>query len=496
MSHCEPHGVRAAAGFALNQAGDFTGSEVQLAHAVCGLDALPNDAPRSVDVLTMRVKLEELRLDNLVEMGRADPHASDGGAAVLLRCDALLALAPASSQSAEIRTARFKACHQKTRMLMLAGDEIGALPYAREAADYAAHSADPEHRAAEPLMRVAAAHGLGQRGDVAQAVAELRRAARSADSVGDVAMSEIVLWDLERLLVCDDPLRAVVVFGELADGYRLSGDERQGAMCVFAYAGALERARREPDLEHDLEIFERYHRSLMLFDQFGDVSHAADAYYRAGVVLSRVAALHAEYRERAAELLLTAVRKFGEVGNWHGQGVAQAAAAELLNRGYEGVAPDHAVVERRELGSQLSDPQEFPARRRGIAFGEQHEELAARFAFTLDVRVLGAQRGGGPQDGFRLRPRIPVSQEDALARDEFRREPCVPNSSCLRDIPSEPGEVGFSVGADTSRLSRVTARNLNARSPDSVAVRSHPGTSGADSSTRLKAAMGCPRSAA
>jgi hypothetical protein len=42
----------------------------------------------------------------------------------------------------------------------------------------------------------------------------------------------------------------------------------------------------------------------------------------------------------------------------------------------------------------------------------------------------------------------------------------------------------------------VTARNLNARSPDSVAVRSHPGTSGADSSTRLKAAMGCPRSAA
>ncbi|GEM_PF-7112853 len=292
----------------------------------------------------LRVRVETARLDGLVQLGRADPSARDSHRDVEERCDRIIAITE-GVPDAEFVDARLRACYQKARLLALHGDESGALPYAREAADMAAVGRGPADRAVEIQMRLTTARGHAKRRNVAEAVAQYRRAATLADADGNDQACEAALRGLARLLR-KDTQRGAATFAELIELFRTRGSPRAEAICRFAHAEALEMTPRSPDTERDLQIGDEFHTAAAMFELLGDTASAANAYYLAGTVRSMVALVHAEHAGEAFDLLEKAAQGFSDVGNLHGLGVARSGQGELLNRWDRDVDRDDAHIDR------------------------------------------------------------------------------------------------------------------------------------------------------
>jgi tetratricopeptide (TPR) repeat protein len=367
-----------AAAAALSLAGRFEESIPYFVAAASQLDSLSADeekqpctvVPPDADVMLrqLRILVEESWLETLVKMGTIKPPSPDSNNDVLDRCNRLLVFT-AELNDPQSQNARFMACYYKAKLLVLRNNLADALAYAREAAEFAKARGDPIDRSIEVQMRIAVARALAhpsyRNGNdetiVTDIEEQLVRAAKVADELGDSTSVLLALRELARVMRVV-PDRAVTLFADLAGYYRIRRSTLNEAVCIVEHASARDRTSHRPDLKRDLEISDKLDKAGRLFERLRETARAADAYYYAGIILSKVSLIHAEQRGRALTVLETAAKKFAEVENWHGCGVAQTAEAELLNRFYPGEKRDDALIERVILASLSSfDRAERPA---------------------------------------------------------------------------------------------------------------------------------------
>jgi hypothetical protein len=397
------------AGGALAEVGRFGKSVDCFAAAAALLDRYPaTRVPGQTDHL-LRIQIEASWLDALLALAGSKSGQSDLADAALDRCDQLLSLTRDAAPP-ETKTIRFHACYQKARLLTLRKEVVAALPWAREAADYAAHASLPveqalDRAAIEIQMRFTTSGAYIELGDVDAAEPELIRLAELADAHGDRDSSTMALRQLADVLRRHPP-RAAKRFGRLAAAYRATGARHSEAIALLEHAKARRAVPGTTEPETLVRISELSEQAAEAFDDLGEVARAAEAYYAAAVGRSDAALLRPEYRESAARLFGTAAERFAESGQWWGHGLARQGKAELLNRWYEGIERDARhidalLTEALESFERAERPGEAAGVRVLLAAGES---LRAGPTDRWLQRSLDAVSSYGPARASRVLP--------------------------------------------------------------------------------------------
>lgn len=343
------------AGGAYHKAGGYQAGQRWFAAAQGYLDQVAARDGRlgdHLDELLLRLQMGWLEsLSELAEQRQPDdPIVTDA----VQRCDRVLALTQQPIGPLAVH-ARFSACGTRARLLARRGDEIAALPSAREAADSASGGRGPEARSLERYMRTIIATALMQlseenRDEIAQlreqteAADEFVRAARLAIPDGDTLTIEIALLGL-GMLRPRRPGRLAIGLQDLPAALAAAGMRHFEARCRVILATAMDRVPAEPDIARQLGIVEEYARAARLFEELGEIGAAADAYDSAGHVLDLVASLHPEHRGRSLALSVDAARLYRTVENWDGVGRTLLGQALHFIRSHPGIEPDPVRVD-------------------------------------------------------------------------------------------------------------------------------------------------------
>lgn len=331
------------AGGAQHLAGEHQTSLVSFAAAEAYLNEVAaRDGQLSDDLSELLLRVEASWLESLCELAKDRSPDDAIVTEAVQRCDRVLASTKSPTGPLAVH-ARSIACFDRARLLARRGDYIAALPSAREAAEAAAGGRGPEARSRDRYMRMIMAEALVQLEETTDAANQFVRAAALAIPDDDTLTIDGALLGLS-LLNRRPQKRLPIGLRELPAALAAAGARSSEARCRAVLARAMEMMPADPDTGRSLDNAEEYLRAARLFHELGEVDQEADALYAAGHLLSAIAWLHPEHRERSLALLIDAERLFRQVANWHGVGVTLFGQATLLNDSHAGVERDDARV--------------------------------------------------------------------------------------------------------------------------------------------------------